>query len=280
MHSNDPGTKDATTRCGVIGHPISHSRSPRIHRAFAEQIRLALDYVLIDAPPEKFATRVKAFFTRGGHGLNVTLPHKAAAFELADQAGKDARQAGVANVLTRLSDGRLRADNVDGTGLVRDLACNLHSPLADRRILIVGAGGAAAGIMPALLDAGVSEAIITNCTRGRADALAQRLDKPRLVAISLDSLPDWNAFDLVINATSASLQGKRPTLPEAIIGKHTLAYDLVYADRATPFMEWADSLGARTADGRGMLIEQAADSFRIWHGTRPDTAPLINHQPN
>ncbi len=259
------------TRCGLIGHPVAHSRSPDIHRAFARQTGIAVDYVSIDAAAGEFADRVHDFFAAGGHGLNVTLPHKAAALGLADEIGDEARQSGVANVLSRLPDGCLRADNVDGIGLVRDLTQNLGFDLADRRILIVGAGGAAAGIIPSLLAAGPREIAITNRTQARAERLARRCADRRLTAISPSGPSGSRPFDLAINATSASLRGDRPALPDNAIGAATLAYDLVYADRATPFMAWAGSLGARTADGGGMLVEQAAESFFLWHHVRPDT---------
>lgn len=248
-----------------------HSRSPDIHRRFAEQTNVALDYVLIDAAPAEFANRVRGFFSAGGHGLNVTLPHKAAAFALADEAGDEARQSGVANVLTRLRNDRLRADNVDGIGLVRDLTGNLGFDLDNRRVLIAGAGGAAAAIVPSLLAAQPRAIVIANRTPARAEKLACRFDDRRLAAIALPKLSDCQSFDLVVNATSASLQGERPRLPDTVISATTLAYDLLYADRATAFMAWAGTLGAHAADGGGMLIEQAAESFFLWHHVRPDT---------
>ncbi len=266
-----------TVRCGLIGHPVAHSRSPEIHHAFAEQAGIALNYVLIDAAPNEFAAHVREFFTAGGRGLNVTLPHKAAAFDLADEVGRETRRSGVANVLTRLPDGRLRADNTDGIGLARDLTNNLGLDLTDRRVLIAGAGGAVAGIIPALLGAGVCAIVIHNRTPERAERLIRRFHDSHLTAASTASLSRSDAFDLVINATSASLAGERPNLPKAIIESETLAYDLVYAEHATPFMNWAATLGARTTDGWGMLIEQAAESFHLWHGIRPDTTSLHRH---
>ncbi|MGH8161838.1 MAG: shikimate dehydrogenase, partial [Gammaproteobacteria bacterium] len=258
----------------------AHSRSPEIHRVLAEQNGIALDYMLLDATPDEFAKRVREFFSAGGVGLNVTLPHKAAAFALADEAGTEARRAGVANVLTGLPGGRLRADNTDGIGLVRDLTRNLGFDLVNWRALVAGAGGAATGIVPALLDGGVREIIITNRTPARARELAARLDDRRLVATSPDALSHADVFDLVINATSASLEGGRPNLSNATIGPATLAYDLVYAERVTPFMDWASALGARTAEGWGMLVEQAVESFFLWHEIRPDSKLLIRRGDN
>ncbi|MGH8427692.1 MAG: shikimate dehydrogenase [Gammaproteobacteria bacterium] len=267
-------------RCGLIGHPVAHSRSAEIHRAFAEENGIALDYMLLDVTPDEFATQVREFFATGGRGLNVTLPHKAAALALADEAGAEALRAGVANVLTQLPGGKLRADNTDGIGLARDLTRNLGFDLVDRRVLISGAGGAASGIVPALLDAGVHEIIITNRTAVCAQELAARLHDKRLSAASLAALSHSDVFDLVINATSASLEGERPNLPNTTVGPATLAYDLVYTDRATPFMNWASALGARTADGWGMLVEQAAVSFFIWHKIRPDSKLRIRRHDN
>ncbi|MDN5864519.1 MAG: shikimate dehydrogenase [Gammaproteobacteria bacterium] len=266
-----------TVRCGLIGHPVAHSRSPDIHRAFAAQASIALDYVLIDAEPGEFPDRVREFFADGGRGLNVTLPHKAVAFALAEEAGDEAWQSGVANVLTRLPGGRLRADNTDGIGLVRELTKNLGFDRADRRILIAGAGGVAAGIIPSLLAAKPREIVIANRTPDRAARLVKHFENQRLAAIPLPDLRGSQSFDLVINATSASLEGKRPDLPDDAIGKATLACDLVYADEPTPFMRWATALGARTADGGGMLVEQAAESFLLWHGIRPDTVSILHH---
>lgn len=265
-------------RYGLIGHPVAHSRSPEIHRSFAEQAGMTLEYELIDAAPDAFVARAREFFAGAGKGLNVTVPHKMAAFKLADEAGNDAQRSGAANTLTRLADGRIRADNTDGTGLVRDLIQNRGFVLADRRILVLGAGGAAAGIIPALLDAAPSELAVFNRTFARAEALARHLDDRRLNLLQSRALDDIRSYDLVLNATSASLRGERPDLPSATIGPETLAYDLVYSDPPTPFMKWAADLGAGSADGWGMLVEQAAESFRLWHGICPDTAPHLRRR--
>ena len=258
-------------RCGLVGHPVAHSRSPAIHAAFARAAGIELDYVLLDAEPAGFAARVRAFFDAGGAGLNVTLPHKPAAVALADESGGAARRAGVANVLTRLDDGRLRADNVDGLGFVRDLH-RVGADPAGASVLLLGAGGAAAGLLPALLAAGVASVDIRNRTAARARDLAARIDDARVRATGDDP---GAAVDLVINATAASLAGACPAFPDAAVGRATLACDLVYADAPTPFMQRAAALGARTTDGWGMLVEQAAESFFLWHGVRPDTAPLL-----
>ncbi len=243
--------------------------------AFARQTGVALEYVLIDATPNEFANEARDFFAVGGVGLNVTVPHKSAALQLADEAGPEATRSGVANTLTRFDDGRIRADNTDGAGFVRDLIQNRGFALTDRRILVVGAGGAAAGIIPALLDTAPSELAVFNRTAARAEALAEHLDDRRIFLMQNRAPDDIRSYDLVINATSASLRGERPDLPSAVIGPETLAYDLVYSDQPTPFMQWAAEFGAASADGWGMLVEQAAESFRLWHGHRPDTKPVL-----
>lgn len=260
-------------RCGVIGHPVAHSRSPEIQHAFAAQYGIPFDYELIDATPEDFARRTREFFAEGGSGLNVTLPHKAAALALADEADDSARTAGAANVLTKLPSGRVRASNTDGTGFLRDLEGNLNFSPAGRRVLMLGAGGAAAGLAPRLLDGSVAALVVHNRTPERAHALVGRLADPR--AESFSQAVQYEPFDLVVNATSASLSGEEPEMPRFALAHDALACDLVYAEEPTPFMERMQALGARTADGWGMLVEQAAESFRLWHGVRPETAPLL-----
>ncbi len=263
-------------RCGVIGHPVAHSRSPEIHRAFAKQTGVQAEYMLLDAHPADFRQSVEAFFEAGGRGLNVTLPHKAGALALADDASVEAQICGVANVLTCLSDGNLRADNVDGSGFLRDLA-RIGFDVAGKRVLILGAGGGAAGLLPTLLAGGVHSVELLNRTRSRAESLVKRLGEDRIriadTTMGTPSVP----FDLLVNATSASLSGDTPDFPSIAVGDTTLAYDLLYAPEPTPFMQRASLLGARAVDGWGMLIEQAAETFLLWHGVRPDTTLL--HYP-
>lgn len=263
-------------RCGVIGHPVAHSRSPEIQHAFAAQYGIPFDFELIDAVPAQFARRARGFFAEGGGGLNVTLPHKAAALALADEADAAARAAGAANVLTRLPGGRLRASNTDGAGFLRDLESNRGFDPAGARVLLLGAGGAAAGLAPALLAADVAALVVHNRTPERARALVERLADPRAGVLS-ESVRA-GPFDLLVNATSASLSGEAPQMPEFRLAPGALAYDLVYADEPTPFMNRMRSLGARAADGWGVLVEQGAESFRLWHGVRPDTAPLLGRR--
>ncbi|HET6552811.1 MAG TPA: shikimate dehydrogenase [Dyella sp.] len=260
----------------VFGHPISHSLSPQIHQAFARQFGIELEYRAIDAAPADFASAVRAFFTAGGRGANVTLPHKAAAFELADERSEAARRAGSANVLTRLPDGRLAAHNTDGDGMVRDIAERHQVDLRGHTALLLGAGGAAHGVAWALLDAGVETLTIVNRTPETADALADAIGDPaRAHTRYWEDLAALGAFDLIVNATSAGVLGKSLDLPFAIIGNRALCYDLSYGKAATDFLAWARTAGARYAfDGLGMLIETAADAFELWHGKRPDTDPV------
>lgn len=261
-------------RYAVFGHPIAHSLSPTIHRLFGEQCAIALDYVAIDAPAEAFADAIHRFLA-GAHGANVTLPHKAAAFALADQRSAAATRAGSANVLTRQPDGRLVADNTDGAGLIRDLVERQQCPLAGRRVLLLGAGGAARGVAWDLLDAGVEELTIANRTADSAAALAGALGVTRARARYWEDLADLGSFDLIVHATSAGLLGQPLALPHGLVNTQTVGYDLSYGAGAQRFLGWLHEAGAKAAcDGLGMLVEQAADAFALWHGRRPDTDPV------
>lgn len=260
----------------VFGHPISHSLSPRIHQAFARQFGLELSYQTMDAAPAAFTAAVREFFAEGGGGANVTLPHKGAAFEMADSRSEAALLAGTANVLTPLPGGRIAANNTDGAGLVRDITERHSVDLRGHTALLLGAGGAARGVAWALLDAGVHTLSIVNRTPETADALADAIGEPaRAHTRYWEDLADLGAFDLIINATSAGVLGKSLDLPFAIVGNRALCYDLSYGVAATGFLAWARTAGARYAyDGLGMLIETAADTFELWHGKRPDTDPV------
>lgn len=257
----------------VFGHPISHSLSPQIHQAFARQFGLELEYRTIDAAPEAFEAAVRQFFADGGRGANVTLPHKAAAFAMADERSQATNRAGSANVLTALPNGRLAAHNTDGDGMVRDITERHEVDLRGHTALLLGAGGAAHGAAWALLDAGVETLTIVNRTPDAADALADAIGDPaRAHTRYWEDLADLGAFDLIINATSAGVLGKSLELPFAIVGNRALCYDLSYGKAATGFLAWARTAGARYAfDGLGMLVETAADAFELWHGQRPDT---------
>ncbi|NII10720.1 shikimate dehydrogenase [Oleiagrimonas sp. C23AA] len=267
---------EGAPRFTVFGHPIAHTLSPQIHQAFAHQFGLTLNYDTTDAAPADFAEAVRAFFAGGGAGANVTLPHKRAAFELAAERTEAAMRVGTANVLTPLADGRVRAHNTDGAGLVRDLTERHRVDLRGHDALLLGAGGAAHGVAWSLLDAGVQTLTIVNRTPEAADALADRLGDPARAHTrywkDLDSIGSYN---LIINATSAGVAGQALDLPFAICGSRALCYDLSYGPAATGFLAWAKTAGADYAfDGLGMLVETAADAFELWHGKRPDTAPV------
>jgi len=260
----------------VFGHPISHSLSPRIHQAFARQFGLELSYQTIDATPAQFTHAVHEFFAEGGRGANVTLPHKKAAFDMANERSDAAVRAGTANVLTLLPGGRIAAHNTDGAGLVRDITERHSVDLRGHTALLLGAGGAARGVAWDLLDAGVHTLTIVNRTPETADALADAIGEPaRAHTRYWEDLADLGAFDLIVNATSAGVLGKSLDLPFAIVGNRALCYDLSYGLAASGFLAWARTAGARYAfDGLGMLIETAADTFELWHGKRPDTDPV------
>lgn len=256
-------------RYAVIGHPVAHSLSPRIHAAFARQAGIELEYVAIDAPD--FDAALAAF---AGEGANVTLPHKARAAAACASLDERARRCGVVNTLVR-RDGGWHGDNTDGLGLVRDLTGRQGLDLRKRRTLLLGAGGGARGVAPALLDAGIADLFIVNRTPERSDALADALGEPKRVHPRyVEDLGALGEFDLVVNATSASRDGVAGDLqwPMSLVGRRTSAVDLSYGEAAVGFLAWARAAGAREAiDGLGMLVEQAAESFLLWHGVRPDT---------
>ena len=256
----------------VFGHPVAHSLSPRIHAAFGKQAGIDLDYVAIDAQPADFADALAAFAARGGNGANVTLPLKEAAFALCADTSERARRAGAVNTLVRNGDD-WHGDNTDGAGLVRDLTGRHGLDLRARRTLLIGAGGAARGVAPSLLDAGIGDLFVVNRTPQRADALVDVLAQPgRVHPRYLDDLVALGEFDLIINATSAARTGQIPTLPRALVGRRTAAVDLSYGEAAIPFLAWARASGCHDmVDGLGMLVEQAALSFARWTGKEPET---------
>jgi shikimate dehydrogenase len=262
----------------VFGHPISHSLSPQIHQAFGQQFGIELDYRAIDAAPEAFAEAVRRFFLDGGRGANVTLPHKAAAFALANQRSESATRVGSANVLTLQRDGTLAAHNTDGDGMVRDITERHSTDLRGHTALLLGAGGAARGVAWHLLDAGVATLTIVNRSPAPADALADAIGDPaRAHTRYWHDLSDIGSFDLIINATSAGVLGTALQLPFSLVGARALCYDLSYGAAAGSFLAWAKTAGARYAfDGLGMLVETAADAFELWHGRRPDTDPVYH----
>lgn len=267
----------ATARHAIFGHPLANTLSPRIHAAFGRQRGISLQYEAIDATPDTFAEALAAFAANGGSGANVTLPLKEIAFGLCSQVGEHARRAGVVNTLIR--DGNAwRGDNTDGIGLLRDLRNRQALDLRERRILLLGAGGAARGVAPALFDAGIAELFVVNRNSARADALIDALGMPgRAHARYYDDLRELGNFDMIVNATSAARSGEFPKLPTSLVGRRTACVDLSYGEAAIPFLAWARAAHARDAiDGLGMLVEQAADSFALWHGVRPGTDAIYD----
>ncbi|KGQ19101.1 Shikimate 5-dehydrogenase I alpha [Lysobacter dokdonensis DS-58] len=256
----------------VFGHPVAHSLSPKIHAAFGRQTGIPVDYRAIDAEPGQFTHALSDFIAMGGVGANVTLPLKQVAFTLCDDLTERARRAGAVNTLVRNGD-TWHGDNTDGAGLVRDLTDRHALDLRSRRTLLLGAGGGARGVAPALLDAGIGDLYIVNRTAQRSDALADALGEPgRVHPRYLNDLLSLGEFDLIVNATSAARDGQMPQLPRSIVGPRCAAVDLNYGEAAIPFLAWARAAGCRdVVDGLGMLVEQAAESFARWHGVRPET---------
>jgi shikimate dehydrogenase len=271
--------KTAPDRYALVGHPVEHSRSPLIHTVFARQTGQRLTYELIDAEPPAFETAVRGFGAAGGKGMNVTVPHKEAAFALCSRSSEAATTAGAVNTIS-IADGVLTGHNTDGIGFIRDLTVNLRQSLAGARIVVLGAGGAARGIIGPLLQENPSELTLANRTKERADELVAKLGGSTLVARTFAELADLAPADFLINATSAGLKGEPPPFPVSLVGAHTFCYDLVYGSNDTPFVVWAKTHGAaRAVHGWGMLVEQAAESFAIWRGVRPDTKPLLKQIP-
>jgi len=262
-------------RFALFGQPVEHSLSPRIHAWFARQAGVALDYSARATDPGDFAHSLDDFARNGGAGANVTQPLKALAFAQAATLGSAARRAGVVNTLTRRGDA-WQGDNTDGIGLVHDLTERLRLDLRGRRTLMLGAGGAAAGVLPALLDAGVESVTLVNRSPQRAERLVEwHADPARVHARYWPDLANLGAFDFVLDATSAGHGGSTLDLPFAISCARTLAVSLSYGTAASRFLGWARAAGcSEIHDGLGMLIEQAAESFAIWHGVRPDTEDL------
>ena len=260
----------------VMGNPIAHSKSPQIHAQFAKQTRQRIRYRAIQVDPGGFEQAVGNFFASGGKGLNITVPFKQEAWKLANELSERAQLAGAVNTLKPATDGELYGDNTDGIGLVRDLAQNLGISIGNKKVLLVGAGGAARGVIAPLLDNDPQQLIIVNRTMDRAHELVKHFSgKGNINALSFDEL-DGETSDIVINATSASLKGDLPPLPVSTIGNAQIVYDMMYGSKPTLFLQWAQQHGAeKISDGLGMLVEQAAESFFIWRDVRPDTAPVI-----
>lgn len=272
----DSAAAPALGRYAVMGNPIAHSKSPFIHTAFAEQTGRRIRYDRILVPLDAFPQALVRFRAEGGRGLNVTVPFKQDAFRGADRLTDRARLAEAVNTLHWDSSGACCGDNTDGVGLLRDLTDNHGQDPVGRRVLVLGAGGAARGILGPLLERGPSSLTIANRTAERALALADRFGAlGPVTGCGLDALAG-RRFDLLINATAASLQGEAPALPDHLLEPGACAYDLMYGAEPTPFLVWSKSHGADVRlDGLGMLVEQAAESFQVWLGVRPDTGSVI-----
>lgn len=258
----------------VMGNPVAHSKSPRIHTLFAEETGQRMEYRAIQVDIGGFPQAVGNFEVAGGKGLNVTVPFKQDAFELVDECSERAARAGAVNTIT-LEHGVRRGDNTDGVGLTADLA-NHGVALEGRRVLLLGAGGAARGVLAPLLERAPTQLLVANRTPEKARELAAAFaDLGAVQGCGFEALAGQQ-FDIVINATAASLEGRVPDLPDGLLAPGVFCYDMMYAARPTAFVEWALGQGAPQAvDGLGMLVEQAAESFFIWRGVRPQTAPVI-----
>ena len=260
-------------RYAVLGSPINHSLSPVIHKRFAEQTKQQLSYEAIEVAPDDFGAVVTDFFQSGGKGLNCTVPLKELAFERADTLTERATFSGAVNTLKLMPDGSLLGDNTDGVGLVTDLCDKLGMILRGKRILILGAGGATRGILEPLLNAKPSELWLVNRKVFKAKELEQAFSSVGPISVSSYEGLAGEKFDLIINATSTSLTGTLPPLPSGLMSSKGVCYDLAYSKEPTTFVKWGEKEGAvLSTDGLGMLVEQAALAFNIWHGVMPDTS--------
>lgn len=269
-----------TDKYAVIGNPIGHTKSPLIHGLFAEETQQDMDYSAIEGPLEPknaFAETVQAFAANGGKGINVTAPFKLKAFAMADERSERAALAGAANAL-KFENGKIYAENFDGIGLLRDIEVNLELPLKGRRVLILGAGGAVRGALLPFLAAQPAELVIANRDLRKAqDLVSQVGSRGPLRAAGYSELESMERFDLVVNATSASLTGDLPPVPPSVFSPQGSAYELAYGKRLTPFLRLARNAGVKgVADGVGMLVEQAAQAFEWWRGVRPQTRTVID----
>lgn len=267
--------QESIDRYAVFGNPIGHSQSPLIHHQFAEQTGERLQYTKQQPEPGAFQQAADAFFAEGGKGLNVTVPFKQDAYSYAARLTPRARRAGAVNTLALLPDGTILGDNTDGIGMVNDLH-NLDWPIAGRRVLILGAGGAVRGVLQPLLEQEPAQVVVANRTLYKAEQLARGFsDLGKIEPLRYEDLTGLS-FDLVINGTSASLSGELPPLPAGLLAPGARCYDMVYAAEPTAFMRWAEQDGAtETADGLGMLVGQAAESFYLWRQVRPEVTPVM-----
>lgn len=264
----------AIDRYAVIGNPIAHSRSPEIHEAFAAQTRESIRYERLLAPLDGFAATLESFRNEGGKGANVTVPFKLDAHAMATRLTERAEAAGAVNTLYWQGDD-LVGDNTDGVGLVKDIVINAGVPVAGKRVLLLGAGGAARGVILPLLHARPAALTIANRTASKAEDLARRFDGAGMISVAgFETLT--RPFEIVINATSASLESALPPVAGGIFGERCLAYDMMYGREPTVFLRFAQAHGAFVRDGLGMLVEQAAEAFFVWRGKRPDTASVLH----
>ena len=266
-------------RYALVGNPITHSLSPQIHRLFAEQTKQPISYEAIELSLDDFPAQIRTLQQQGLKGVNVTVPFKQQAWEICQQTSPRAEQAGAVNTLVFMENGEISGDNTDGEGLIRDLTCNHNTPIAQRKILILGAGGAVRGVLAPLLALEPENITITNRTLEKAEKLA--LDFNTVGQISVCSYEGLGAekFDLIINATAAGLSNQIPPIREDVLGSKTICYDMMYnLNGNTAFVEWALSRGVTSAiDGLGMLVEQAAEAFYIWRGVHVSTAGVVDH---
>lgn len=259
----------------VFGNPINHSKSPVIHRQFADQTSQDMNYSKQLVDEGQFEAAAKAFFEQGGKGLNITVPFKLDAYRFANKLSPRAERAGAVNTLAILSDGQILGDNTDGIGMVHDMH-NLGWQIEGKRVLILGAGGAVRGVLQPLLAENPAEVVIVNRTFTKADELAKSFhDLGNIKALTYEKLAE-ESFDIVVNGTSASLQGELPPLPNGLLAPDASCYDMMYGATPTPFLHWASEQGAaRTADGLGMLVGQAAEAFYLWRSQRPEVTSVI-----
>ncbi len=264
-------------RYAVVGNPVAHSLSPQIHRAFAEQSGETIDYSAIELTLGDFELQIRELLEQGMKGANVTVPFKRQAWEICDHRSPRADDAGAVNTLIFGEDGDISGDNTDGVGLTRDLLNNHHALIRHRKILILGAGGAVRGVLAPLLGLNPEGLTIANRTLEKAEILAEEFRNSGNISVSSFSQLGQDKFDLIINATAASLDNDVPPIPEEVLGVNSICYDFMYDIHSpTAFVSWAERYGASQAfDGLGMLVEQAAESFFIWRGVRVDTAEVI-----
>lgn len=261
----------------VFGNPVKHSKSPLIHTAFAKQCGHEMTYRAVKVDLDGFAAAADGFFSNGGAGLNITVPFKGDAYDFADQNSERAKRAKAVNTLIRRPDGVICGDNTDGIGLVRDMIANLGWTVNGMKVLVMGAGGAVRGVLELLLREHPSALVVANRTPGRAIELATEFADLGPIEGGGFELIEDRQFDLVINGTSGGLTGDMPELPSSLLTERSYCYDMVYGAEPTVFMRWAAQNAAwAVADGLGMLVEQAAESFYLWRRVRPEIGPVIN----